>query len=69
MTKDEQFRAKQAEMSDTELAELVQEELSKLCKTGGRSIQMCIPPMVKDTDMLIGEMIRRFRKLTTLKLK
>jgi len=58
------FTQRQSEMSDEELANLVQEEISVLCKTGGRSIKMCVPPSIKDTDMLICELIRRFRLLT-----
>lgn len=60
MTKDEQFRLKQKEMSDKELVELARNEVSKLCKTGGRSLTMCVPPMVTDTDMILYEVIRRF---------
>jgi len=63
-TKDELFRKKQEEMPDAELAELAREEVSKMCKTGGRSITMCVPPMVTDTDMLLCELIRRFKKLS-----
>lgn len=64
MTKTELFEQKQAEMTDKELHALVSEELSKLCKTGGRSITMCVPPMVTDTDMLIGELLNRFKRIT-----
>ena len=63
-TEDELFRMKQEAMSDKELAELVEQEIFKLCKTGGKSLTMCVPPNIKDTDMLICEMIRRFKKLT-----
>jgi hypothetical protein len=66
MTKTEQFEKKQAEMTDKELHELVRIELSKLCQTGGRSITMCVPPMITDTDMLIGELLNRFKKLKNL---
>jgi hypothetical protein len=56
------FEAKQAEMSDKELVELVEKEISNLCKTGGRSLKMCVPPLVTDTDMLLCEMVRRFKE-------
>lgn len=65
MTPDERFEAKQAAMSDAELAELCEKEIHKLARTGGRSYRMCVPPMVTDTDMLYCELIKRFRKLTT----
>ena len=60
MTKDEEFRLKQAEMPDKELIELAREEVSKLCKTGGKSLTMCVPPMITDTDMILCEVIRRY---------
>ena len=63
MTKDEQFKLKQQEIPDKELAELARNEVSKLCKTGGKSLTMCVPPMVTDTDMILCEVIRRFEAL------
>ena len=60
----EQFKQKQAEMTDKELHDLVRTELSKLCITGGKSLTMCVPPMVTDTDMLISELLNRFKRLT-----
>lgn len=64
MTKTEIFEQKQSAMTDKELCELLDNELSKLCKTYGKSFTMSIPPMVTDTDMLIGEMLERFKKLS-----
>ena len=64
LTKDEMFRNKQKEVPDAELAELAREEISKLCKTGGKSLTMTVPPRVDDTDMLLCELIRRFKKLS-----
>ena len=63
MAKDEQFRLKQQEMSDKKLAELARNEVSKLCKTGGKSLTMCVPPMITDTDMILCEVIRRFESM------
>lgn len=57
----EEFRKKQADMSDEELLGKCREELSKLCKTGGRSLTMCVPPQVDDTDMLFIELMRRYK--------
>ena len=56
------FKEKQQAMSDSELIELVQKEISKLAKTGGKSHTMCVPPMITDTDMLLSEMVRRFKE-------
>ena len=64
MTKTEKFEQKQAGMTDKELHDLVRTELSKLCKTSGKSLTMRVPPMVTDTDMLISELLNRFKRLT-----
>lgn len=62
MTSTEKFELKQKEMPGKELAELCRKEVSKLCETGGKSLTMCVPPMVTDTDMLLCELIRRFEE-------
>jgi cobalamin biosynthesis protein CbiG len=64
MKKLEIFKQKQAAMTDKELCELVDKELSKLCKTYGKSFTMSIPPRITDTDMLIGQMLKRFKELS-----
>ena len=60
MTENE-FQQKQSEMSDMELIEKAQNEVSKLCETGGKSLRMTVPPSVNDTDMLLCELINRFK--------
>lgn len=57
----EKFEQEQAEMSNEELYNLVQQQLSKLCKTGGQSLKMSVPPRVDDFDMLICELLKRFK--------
>ena len=64
MTTLEIFEQKQAAMTDKELCELVDKELSKLCETYGKSFTMSIPPRITDADMVIGEMLKRFKKLS-----
>jgi hypothetical protein len=59
-----EFEGRQSAMSDKELIELSREEVSKMCKSGGKSFRMCVPPMVTDTDMLLVELIRRYEALT-----
>jgi hypothetical protein len=65
--KHQEFQEKQSQMPNKELILLAREEVNKLCKTGGKSIKMCVPPSVKDTDMLLCEVIRRLEDLTTNK--
>jgi hypothetical protein len=63
-TKSQIFAEKQQELPDSELIELADKEISKLAKTGGRSHTMCVPPKVTDTDMLLSELLRRFKELS-----
>ncbi len=64
MTEIELFEKKQSEMLDKELHDLVKSELFKLCRTGGKSMTMSVPPMITDTDMLIYELLNRFKRIT-----
>lgn len=64
MNKTEEFNKKQREMSNEELIERVEKEVNSLAKTYGKSHTMCIPPMITDTDMLLSELIRRFKRIT-----
>lgn len=64
-TKYELFDEAQRKMSDAELVELIQEKLSELCSTGGRSLEMNVPPKPTDFDMLTSELLRRYAELKT----
>ncbi len=57
-----QFAEKQAQMSDKELIDLVEKAIYKMCETGGRSFVMCVPPCLNDLDMLLSELLRRYKK-------
>ena len=64
----EQFEKKQSEMSDKELLEKTSQLLSKLCKTGVKSLSMSVPPNVNDFDMLVCELMKRYENaLKTIK--
>lgn len=58
---EEQFNKKRSEMTDSALIELCEKTISELAKTGGRSFRMCVPPMITDTDMVLSELVRRFK--------
>ena len=60
MTK-EKFEMLQEEMTNLELIDLAEKQVSKLAKTGGRSHTMTVPPRVDDTDMIFSELINRFK--------
>lgn len=59
----EEFELKQSKMSDIELINLCQKEVGELASTYGKSLTMTIPPSIKDTDMLLSELIKRFKML------
>ena len=65
----EQFKQKQRDMTDEDLIELVGDEISRLTQSDGKSYTMCVPPKITDTDMLLFEMLRRFKSLITNKTK
>lgn len=57
------IQEKVKDISDQELVEMAQKELSKLCSTGGQSFTMTVPPRVDDTDIILSEVIKRFEVL------
>lgn len=69
MTKTELFYKKQAEMSNEELIALAEKEVGELAKTYGKSHKMTIPPMITDTDMVLTELIRRFKEANLTKTR
>jgi len=58
----EKFEIQQAEMQDGDLIKLVEDKLRLLCKTGGKSLTMTVPPRTDDFDMLVCELIRRYKE-------
>lgn len=67
MTRTEEFEEKQMNMSDNELIELAMKEISNLAKSYGNSHHMSIPPLITDTDMILGELARRFKNRCGIK--
>lgn len=57
------FKIQQQQMKNSELIELVEKAISKMCKTGGRSFTMSVPVRVEDTDMILSGMVKRFKDL------
>ena len=55
------FEEKQSLMSDKELIERADIELSKLCKSYGAKFTMSIPARITDTDMIFSELIKRYK--------
>lgn len=62
----EEFNKKMQSISDTELVDMCEKEISKLCKTGGRSFTMQVPVNPNDTDMILIELLKRFKALKSL---
>lgn len=64
----EEFYKTLSEMSDKELTERAEKEICDLAKTCGKSHRMCVPPMITDTDIILSELLRRYKsKLEALK--
>jgi hypothetical protein len=56
----EQFAITQEEMTDSDLIQLADKQVSQLARTGGKSHTMTVPPRIDDTDMIFSELIKRF---------
>lgn len=64
MDKTEKFHHDLESISDEKLIELCHNEITQLCESGSKSFTMSIPPRIHDTDILLSEMIRRFKLKT-----
>lgn len=51
-----------SEIDNTTLLEMGYSEITKLCKTGGRSFTMSVPVNIKDTDIILTEIINRYKE-------
>lgn len=60
----EQFQNKLSDIPNLNLAEKAQSALSKLCRTGGNSFTMTVPPTLDDTDVIFSEVIKRFEQFS-----
>ncbi len=58
----EEFKKQFSEISDSDLAIYCEKELSNVIRKGGATL--CVPPDIKDTDMLFMELVNRFKQLT-----
>lgn len=67
ITRQEQFDMERALMSNEILIKLCELEVSRMCKIGAKGFTMTIPVRVTDTDMLLSELISRFKDITTKK--
>lgn len=57
----EEFKLKIVAITDTEIYEMADTALTKLCRTGAKSFTMTVPPQIDDTDIILGEALRRFK--------
>lgn len=58
----EEFQKTVESIPATQLVEMAEKAVSKLCKTGAKSFTMSIPPKTDDTDIILTEIIRRFKE-------
>lgn len=50
-------------ISNSKLVEMAKKSLSQLCATSGKSFTMSVPPQLEDTDIILNELIERFKFL------
>ena len=58
----EEFMKNLERIPDEILCIRAEAALGKMCTTGGRSFVMSIPPRLDDTDMVLGEVLRRLKE-------
>ena len=61
---EKEFKQRQSNVSDEKLIETIETKLSEICKTGGKSLTMSVPPHESDFDMAVCELIRRYKNQT-----
>lgn len=57
----EEFQEQVKNITDQELIQKADDAVSKLCKTGAKSFTMTVPPRIDDTDIILSEIIHRFK--------
>jgi len=58
-----EFNEKLHSISNEELIEECQNQICKMAKDYGKDFKMTIPPHTKDTDIILMELIRRYKTL------
>lgn len=61
---EKEFKERVNRITNAELIEMADNIVSKLCKTGGESFKMTVPPMADDSDIVLSELIRRYKAAT-----
>lgn len=56
----EEFKKQIEAIPNEKLHEMASEALSKMCKTGGNSFTMTVPPRLTDTDIIFAEVLKRW---------
>ena len=59
---EQRLKELQESMTNEALIKEVEKQISELARTGGRSHRMCVPPMPEDTDMILSELVRRYKR-------
>ena len=58
---EQELKEEQKAMEDKTLITLVEMTITDLAETGGRSHRMTVPPQIDDTDMLLSELVERYK--------
>ena len=62
MTTDE-FNEILSKIPNEELISVCEGEITDLAKSGGKTFRMSIPPSINDTDIILSELVERYKKL------
>jgi hypothetical protein len=62
---EQRLKELQEGMSNDSLIKEVERQITELARTGGKSHRMCVPPMPEDTDMILSELVRRYKRALT----
>jgi hypothetical protein len=66
---EQRLKELQEGMSNDSLIKEVERQITELARTGGKSHRMCVPPMPEDTDMILSELVRRYKRALTHKVR
>lgn len=57
----EEFQESLKNVSNEVLIDQCDKAVSEMCKNGMKAFTMCVPPRLTDTDIILSELIRRFK--------
>ena len=66
--KTDELHKKLAEIPNADLIMLAESYVCNIASFGDKAIRMCVPPQISDTDMILMELITRYKRITEYSL-